>query len=986
MARAWFVSKLRFLSWIKGLAKEKRTLSSGKQRWRSSLLCVEQLEGRLTPATVSNPAGNLQFTLDSGETLRFTATSTPGTYQVITSTAFTPTSATGFTSAGNVGTITAGGLTNITINDGAPQSSESVVFADSGANTYSTPFIINLANDVACDSVHFDGASTFSSPGGLSVTVAHGDITSSDTSSLLTTGGAPLSLTATAGNIDLPGTVNVSGAATFTAGGSININNPSNALPSVSFASVGDVALQTANAMNIGASAITGGGTLVVTAGGNITQSGVITTPNLAMFDSTGGSVTLTLNNAFSGGVGGSVTGTNAFSLTNAGALDLADITLGTGALAVTAGGTISELAAVNGIRAGVPGGVGGGATFTLTAAGSILLDTAPNNFAGGLVTYAGGANLVNQALRDVSPLASVAGASFTGNLNSTTTVSNVSSFIDLAVGQPITGAGIPANTTIQALDTVKKTITLSQAATATATGVALTTPKTFSFVAPPSGSFLKIIYDDAPIVMPALTIAGATGTINLSSGGDILQTGALSASFGVFTLLRSGSINLTIAGGNAIGLVSLNDPNADATSAVSYTGSAGVNLGNCNLGLGTFSINASSGNIAQADVTFTGSTTNGSVLVTGVAGIAALAIGQTITRTGGPPTIAAGTTIVAINEVTGTITLSQPATRNAAGATLVAMDTITQKRGAAAGTTFTANRTASTFTGNTTSGSKSVTSVTGAAGLLIGETVSGTGIPLGTTITAISGPTITLSAAATANGTAVSLTAGSTLLTNVSTVIGLAVGQTITGPGIPTGTTITAITPSFSFTGSTTKGSTSITNVSSTAGLVVGQVVSGPGIPANAIIKSIAGSTVTISAAATTTATGITVTVAQTVTLSQPATAAGTGVTLTRVGALTFNVIAGGNTVNLTPANAGFHNDLEGAIVVTGAGVTTFGLDNASTLANLLPQGTTNPPNFLSLPSAITDLGTIGITFTDTLALLPNWTTLLPAARKPDG
>src|SRR5262249_25213302 len=150
----------------------------------------------------------------------------------------------------------------------------------------------------------------------------------------------------------------------------------------------------------------------------------------------------------FSGGVGGSVTGAQTFSLTNAGALNLADITLGTGALAVTAGGTISELAAVNGIHAGVPSGVGGGATFTLpTAAGSILLDAAPNNFAGGLVTYAGAGFVSNQALRDVSPLASVAGASFTGDLNSTTTVSNVSNFVGLAVGQPITGAGIPAGT-----------------------------------------------------------------------------------------------------------------------------------------------------------------------------------------------------------------------------------------------------------------------------------------------------------------------------------------------------------------------------------------------------------------------------------------------------------------------------------------------------------------------------------------------------------
>src|SRR5262245_12141117 len=134
MAWSMFASKLSFRSWIKGRAKDRGKLSSRKLRLRSSPLWLEELETRLSPAAVSNPAGNLLFTLDPGETLTFTATSTPGTYQVLTSTAFSPTSATGFTSVGNVGTITSGGLTNITINDAVPQSSEAVVFGDSGAN------------------------------------------------------------------------------------------------------------------------------------------------------------------------------------------------------------------------------------------------------------------------------------------------------------------------------------------------------------------------------------------------------------------------------------------------------------------------------------------------------------------------------------------------------------------------------------------------------------------------------------------------------------------------------------------------------------------------------------------------------------------------------------------------------------------------------------------------------------------------------------
>src|ERR1043166_724335 len=354
MSWSRFLSKLSLLSTLEGLAHNKKKPTARKNRYRYSPLQVDELESRLSPATVSNPAGNLLFVLDPGEILTFSATATPGTYQVITTSAFNPTSATGFASVGNVGTITSAGLANITINDGAPPSNESVVFADSGANIYSTDFIINLANDVVCDSVHFDGTSTFSSVGGLSATVANGNITSSVTS-LLTTAGVPLSLTATAGNIDLLGTVDVGGAASFTAGGFVNVNNPNNALPSVSFNAVDDVSPQSSGAMAVGASRIMGTALPAVTAGGNITQSGIITTPNPATFDSIGGDVTLTLANAFSGGVGGSVIGAHTFSLTNAGALDLTDITLGMGALAVTAGGTISQLTAINGIHAGVP-------------------------------------------------------------------------------------------------------------------------------------------------------------------------------------------------------------------------------------------------------------------------------------------------------------------------------------------------------------------------------------------------------------------------------------------------------------------------------------------------------------------------------------------------------------------------------------------------------------------------------------------------------
>ena len=61
-----------------------------------------------------------------------------------------------------------------------------------------------------------------------------------------------------------------------------------------------------------------------------------------------------------------------------------------------------------------------------------------------------------------------------TGTLASTTAVTALSSVVGLAVGQKIGGTGIPAGTTITALNSSAMSLTLSQAATASAANVAL--------------------------------------------------------------------------------------------------------------------------------------------------------------------------------------------------------------------------------------------------------------------------------------------------------------------------------------------------------------------------------------------------------------------------------------------------------------------------------------------------------------------------------
>jgi hypothetical protein len=65
--------------------------------------------------------------------------------------------------------------------------------------------------------------------------------------------------------------------------------------------------------------------------------------------------------------------------------------------------------------------------------------------------------------------------ATFTANTATSTALANVSSFKNIGVGTPVTGAGIPANTYIASVNTGAGTATLSQAATSTATAVVIT-------------------------------------------------------------------------------------------------------------------------------------------------------------------------------------------------------------------------------------------------------------------------------------------------------------------------------------------------------------------------------------------------------------------------------------------------------------------------------------------------------------------------------
>ena len=196
------------------------------------------------------------------------------------------------------------------------------------------------------------------------------------------------------------------GTATFNAGANdITLNNAANKFATVQLTG-NNVSVQDANAIDLGASAITGN--LTVTAGGNITQSGVVTdngVGSIAAFNA--GANNITLNNPGNDFTTVQLTGNNV-SITDANGIDLGASSIG-GNLAVNATGNITE----NTGAIVMTGGAGKTASFN-AGANDITLNNAGNNFA--TVQFSGN----NASVVDANAI-DLGVSTVAGNLNVTT-------------------------------------------------------------------------------------------------------------------------------------------------------------------------------------------------------------------------------------------------------------------------------------------------------------------------------------------------------------------------------------------------------------------------------------------------------------------------------------------------------------------------------------------------------------------------------------
>ena len=327
------------------------------------------------------------------------------------------------------------------------------------------------------------------------------------------------------------------------------------------------------------------------------------------------------------------------------------------------------------------------------------------------------------------------------------------STTMGLVIGQTITGTGIPAGTTILAINS-STTLTLSANATATGTQSLSAAPPPFWFT---SGT----TFPASPI--PTADAAPFQGDFDGDGKADLAVYNLATATWymddsktGLIAPFQLGTPNVSVP---VVGYFNFNANLPEEVAVYTFAN-----------GQGTWSINTN--NAGVQTVVFPGAE-SGDIPVPG------------------------NYTGVGYDE----LALYRPGT----GQYLVQLP----------GTTL--------FSGTLTSGSNSVTGISSATGLFVGETIAGTGIPSGTTILTINSTTgtITLSANATVSGS-LSLAAPAPKIINPPTGI-----QDVTSL-VPVPGNYDPHQISTSFMGTLTAGSELVTGLSSTTGLVVGQTVTG--------------------------------------------------------------------------------------------------------------------------------------------------------------
>ncbi|MBI2753524.1 MAG: filamentous hemagglutinin N-terminal domain-containing protein [Betaproteobacteria bacterium] len=531
-------------------------------------------------------------------------------------------------SVGGTDGITATGALSITAGGAITQSASLTVGGASSFSTGANPITLtHSGND-------FTGAVSLTNSGANNVAITDLNAIVLGTSSV---GSGTLAVTA-AGAITQSGAI-VAGTASFNAGANeitlTNAGNDFTGAVSLNNSGANNVAITDANAIILGSSSV-GSGTLTVTAGGTITQTGPIVQAagaGQASFLTTGGGSAITLTNA-----GNDFTGP-------------VDIDSGTAAIAITdansfiiKGGGIGGGSAPASFTLNANGTVSQSATFTGTApavvvinagSGPILLNDPANNFSGNVSVAAnttGAVSLINTNAAGINLAASSVGGA-----------------LSLTSGGPITQTGALTVGGASTLSAGANPITLTNAGNDFTGAVSLSN----------SGTNNVSITDANAITIGSSTVGGSfdiTATSVLFSGG--LSVNNYSFTGGTYTL-STGTYNLggtttvvgaatVVASGATInasgGTINVSGVLNSGTSSLSV-GTLNVLLGGTLSGTGTIigNVNNSAGTVSPG--ASPGILTISGNYVHGPSGVLDMQIGGTIAGSQYDQLVVSGTT-----------------------------------------------------------------------------------------------------------------------------------------------------------------------------------------------------------------------------------------------------------------------------------------------------------------------------------------------------
>jgi len=434
----------------------------------------------------------------------------------------------------------------------------------------------------------------------------------------------------TAINQDVGTSLTVVGASTYTstAGGEIDLvgNGQNNFKGTVILnQTTGDISLNNGqNLLTLGSSVL-GSGTIVFQTGGGITQGSGTTIESdaggLVTFNAGAGVITLvgSGNNNLAGTVNLSNTGANNVELTNGtNPLTLGNFIVGSGASTINAVGITQLAGTVASQEAGA-----GAATFNAGNGLINLVGGGNNDFTGTLnlanggafavtVTDANGISLgqVNIGTGAFSLTANTAGGAGTISQSQAFTIQGATTLAAGALGTIDLGL---ANTFAGITVTSAQNVTLGNQAVNAGTLLFPALPATLQN--------LTLIFNNSPVTLPATSL---TGTLSVTAGGLIEQSGILAVSGTATFETANANINLSGFANQFSGPVSLI---TSGGGTVDLENAANLSLGTVTMGSGSLAVStaAANGNINQT----------GSLVLTGNASFSAGTGNITLNNTG---------------------------------------------------------------------------------------------------------------------------------------------------------------------------------------------------------------------------------------------------------------------------------------------------------------------------------------------------------------